>query len=323
MNGQLVISLDFEKFWGVFDSKTLESYREELDNVDIIVDRLIDIADKYKVKLTFATVGFLFHNSKKELLDHLPKQRPTYDNKNHSPYELLESINTSKYQYYFAKKGIDRIKSNPNHELGTHTYCHYYCLEDGQTTDQFAEDLKMVVSVGKLNNVEIKSIVFPRNQVSADYLQICETYGIIAYRGTENHTIYKPRPYKNSKILWHRFMRIGDAYFNLTGRHTYDLAQLKGSVVNIPSSYFLRPYNSKLSFLEPYKLRRVIKGMTKAAKEKKLYHLWFHPHNFGKNVEDNFKTFERILKTYSSLHKDYNFESTTMSELAQLVKNKK
>jgi hypothetical protein len=62
--------------------------------------------------------------------------------------------------------------------------------------------------------------------------------------------------------------------------------------------------------------------MTKAAQSNKLYHLWFHPHNFGSNMEENFKNFENILEIYSKLQSRYNFESKTMTQLAISLLNK-
>ena len=62
--------------------------------------------------------------------------------------------------------------------------------------------------------------------------------------------------------------------------------------------------------------------MTKAAKNGYLFHLWFHPHNFGKNTENNFKNLENIFKTYQKLKKKYGFESSTMSELAEKLRAK-
>ena len=54
MKGQFIISLDFEKFWGVFDSKSLDTYAENLNAVDSVVEKLLTLADSYNVKLTFA-----------------------------------------------------------------------------------------------------------------------------------------------------------------------------------------------------------------------------------------------------------------------------
>ncbi len=320
MNGQFVISLDFEKYWGIFDSKGLDDYRENLDNVDVIVDRLLDLSNQYDIKLTFATVGFLFNKNKEDFVANTPSLTPTYSNKKFSPYsrynELGDIENDTKY--HIAHNSILKIKNDTNHEIGTHTYCHYYCMENGQTKEQFEADLKMAIKVAKDSDIDIKSIVFPRNQTNEKYFNICKEYGILSYRGNENFFIYKHRPEIDNKKIIFRALRLLDAYINISGHHIYNLNELKtDSLINIPSSYFLRSYIKKLSFLEALKLKRVKKTMTIAAKKKELYHLWFHPHNFGVNLEENFNNLENIFKKYAELNEQYNFESITMTGLAK------
>ena len=320
MNGQFVISLDFEKIWGVFDSKPNGDYIENINNVDEIIDRLLTLSDKYRIRLTFSTVGFLFNKDKESFKKNIPKDIPSYTNKLHNPYAIIDKIglNETEDKIHYAYNSLLKIKKNGNHEIGTHTYCHYYCLEEGQTIKQFEADLKMAKKVAKDIDIDLKSIVFPRNQVRADYLKICEKYGILAYRGIENHAIYQPKSKINSKNPIHRALRLSDAYINITGTHTYNLNDLKTSgIVDLPSSSFLRPYNKKFGILEPLKVQRVKKGMIQAAKKGELFHMWFHPHNFGKNIEENFKNLENIYKMYSKLNSQYNFESSTMSQLAR------
>ena len=61
--------------------------------------------------------------------------------------------------------------------------------------------------------------------------------------------------------------------------------------------------------------------MTFAAKNNLTYHLWWHPHNFGANMEENFKFLEKILQHYKFLNEKYNFQNYTMSSLAAKMKN--
>lgn len=322
MNGQFVISLDLEKYWGVFDSPNIENYEQNLHAVDTVVERLLTICDAYNVKLTFATVGFLFNKTKEEFALNTPNELPSYTNKRHNSYSKIEDIvgNENSDNIHCGYHLLKKIQANKNHEIGTHTYSHYYCLEEGQTISQFEADLKMAIKVGEDFGVDIKSIVFPRNQINQDYLKVCFNNDITSYRGHEKHTIYDPRPYTESKHPMHRILRILDAYINITGKHTYDLNQLKSEqIVNIPSSNFFRPYNKRLAILEPLKVNRVINGMKKAAAENQLYHLWFHPHNFGKDIDENFQNFEKILKSYTKLNSKYGFESKTMTQLATVL----
>ena len=60
--------------------------------------------------------------------------------------------------------------------------------------------------------------------------------------------------------------------------------------------------------------------MTYAAKNNCTYHLWWHPHNFGINQDENFSFLEKILMHYKQLNKEYQFQSYTMSELAKSLK---
>jgi hypothetical protein len=61
--------------------------------------------------------------------------------------------------------------------------------------------------------------------------------------------------------------------------------------------------------------------MEYAAKNNEVFHLWWHPHNFGRNQKENFKILKVLLEHFSSLKKLYNFESLTMEELASKIKH--
>ena len=64
--------------------------------------------------------------------------------------------------------------------------------------------------------------------------------------------------------------------------------------------------------LENLKLRRIRNSMTYAAKNNLLYHLWWHPHNFGQNTDKNMDTLKRVLEHYKKLELKYGFRSLTM-----------
>ncbi len=327
MNGQFVISLDFELHWGVFDALQLDNYRQNLENVPLVIDRLLALSEKYNIKLTFATVGFLFAETKEELMRFSPEIRPSYLDKNLDPYRLIDTIGTNEQQdpLHFSKSIIAKIKDSKIHEIGTHTFSHYNCFGEGQTLEEFEADLIAAVKIGKNMDIPLESIVFPKNQVIQNYLAVCERHGIRSYRGTERSALYNSDV--SSSRLNYRTLRRGlrmlDAYINITGPNTYPvetLRALKGeTIVNLPSSRFLRPYIAKLSFLEPLKLRRIKKAMAYAAKNKELFHLWWHPHNFGANMDQNFESLETIFKEYAYLKEKYNFKSSTMTGLTKAI----
>ena len=112
--------------------------------------------------------------------------------------------------------------------------------------------------------------------------------------------------------------RLLDAYINLSGHNIYDWKSLSNGALlyNIPASRFLRPYSHKLKRLEGLRLQRILKDMTAAAKKGAIYHLWWHPHNFGINLQQNLRFLRSILNHYQQLQRAYGFESLTMSEVA-------
>jgi hypothetical protein len=72
--------------------------------------------------------------------------------------------------------------------------------------------------------------------------------------------------------------------------------------------------------LDPLKLRRIKQGIKFAAKHGLVYQLWWHPHNFGKYMEENFTFLEQVLKFYQQLNQEEKIESQNMLEIYSSIK---
>lgn len=325
--GKLVVSLDLELMWGVRDLVTTATYGQHISGVHTALPEILRYFEIYKVKGTFAAVGFLFFQSKQELLGGLPMMNPQYNDCNLSPYgnyiDTMVGTSLEEDLYHFGAHLIEQIKNTPGQEVGTHTFSHYYCLEPGQNIEEFKHDLDAALATAQKRGMQITSIIFPRNQVNESYLQVCENAGIITYRSNEESWIYRARNAKEETLL-RRAFRLLDAYVNISGHHCYTNEYMnKGAMVNIPASRFLRPYSQKLNWLESLRIKRIKDSMTYAAKHNLTYHLWWHPHNFGINQAENFRFLAKILQHYLYLNEQYNFTSITMSELAKELKKRK
>lgn len=318
--GKFVLSLDFELIWGVRDHCNFDDeYATSILGVWQVFPKLLRLFEQYEIKATFATVGFLFAENKEDLLVHLPRHLPNYNDKNLSPYiEHMRFIeDEDKARFHFASNLINSLKDS-EHEISTHTFSHYYCQEEGQSAVEFNDDLQAAVNIAKKNGIKLNSIVFPRNQVNNDYLTILKTHDIHIYRGLEASWIYKKQ---NNYLLIHlqRILRLMDSYINITGHNCYDMTYIhknKG-FINIPSSRFLRPYSKKLQSFEKLRLNRIKNSMTYAAKNNLVYHLWWHPHNFGANQDENMMFLKSIFAHYKKLNKTYNFTSCTMQSFKE------
>jgi len=321
--GNFVISLDFEIYWGVRDVLELDDYRDNLLGVRTVIPGLLHLFDKYGIHATFATVGLLFFNDKDEMLAGLPQRKPKYTDPRISPYEgHFDKVGKDETEdvFHYAPSLIRMIQQT-GQEIGCQTFSHYYCLESGQTIEDFREDLRAAKRIAEKRGITLKSFVFPRNQYNEAYLNVCREEGISSFRGNETSWLYKAKDVESETLL-RRAMRLLDAHMNLSGHHCHELTVPETpGLYNIPASRFLRPYSKRWSFLERFRLSRITNSMTYAAKHGLTYHLWWHPHNFGINIKENLAFLEKVLLHYQKLSKKYGFQSMSMQQLADQLKN--
>jgi len=314
--GAFVISLDFELHWGVRDLLSTADYQDNLLGERTVIPRLLDLFASYQIHATWATVGFLFFDSRDALIAGCPRHRPQYLNAKLCPYRYLEQIgpNEDRDPYHFAPSLVTRIVSSPHQEVATHTFSHYYCLEAGQDGDQFREDLVAAIRIARSRGVTLRSIVFPRNQVNLAYLGICRELGLTAYRGNSGNWMYGAKS-RHSSVQ--RAARLLDSYMNLSGHSCHSASQEDGTIFNVPASRFLRPYSCALPTANKLQVRRIQSGLSHAAKNGLVYHLWWHPHNFGVNTDENISMLASILDHFAELRHHHAIESLTMCEMAQ------
>ena len=307
--------------WGVHDVFTREQYEENLLGARTAIPKILELFKRYEIHATWATVGLLYFNSKQELLKNLPVLQPSYLDSTLTPYRKLDLIgeDEQKDPLHFASSIINEIAQVPHQELASHTFSHYYCMEKGQTVEEFEVDLLASKSVTVGNGHQFESLVFPRNQTNESYLMVCKNHGITSYRGNEKSWVYRASV-SHSEGIGKRLLRLSDHYTNLFGHHTYPLAKVnRDPIVNLPSSRFLRPYHAQLKLMEPLRLRRIKKSLMHAAKNGEVFHLWWHPHNFGKNTDENIRILTEILDLVSTLRNEYGFKSLNMREASSYV----
>jgi len=315
--GAFVISLDYELLWGVWDVTTKDKYGAHIIGVRKVIPALLKAFESYNIKATFATVGILFSENKEGLQGFIPEKKPAYSNPQYNVYgkEFDEiGIDEMDDPYHFGYSLFEMIRQSP-HEMATHTFSHYFCLEEGQSAEEFDADIKAAIKIAEAKNIPLYSLVFPRNQINETYLPVLANNGIKVYRGNPESWIYKPRKF-SAEVPFIRLCRLLDTYFPVSGYNTFLVNSDAGLPVNVPASRFLKPYNKNLAWLEKLKLKRIMHEMTYAAKTNSMYHLWWHPHNFGVNINENMENLAALLKHYQFLHIKYGFMNLTMKEAA-------
>ena len=316
--GTFVISLDFELLWGVRDKRTVADYGANIRGVRDVVPALLDLFAEREIACTWATVGLLFFATNKAMLAGLPVRKPCYAHPRISSYRYLAEIGTDEQHdhYYYGLSLIRRILGTPGQEIGTHTFSHFYCLEEGGDTKAFRADLEAARMAATPLGIELASIAFPRNQVSAPHLAVCRELGLRAFRGNERAWFHRARR-DAEQSLRVRGARLADSYLPLGGAHVHEPTLVDG-MVDVPASRFLRPAG-KNAPLERLRLSRITSAMEAAARRRTLFHLWWHPHNFGVHLQENLVFLRAILDHFRTLQDRYGMRSMTMAAVADEV----
>ena len=311
MAGTMIVSLDFELFWGLLEEMNLEDYRQNILGGRAAIPRLLNLFEKYDIHATWATVGFLFARNYEQLQQYFPEQKPSYSEKGLSPYDYFEKIRPEDEDCFFAPDLIRQVAHTPGQEIGSHTFSHFYCRKKGQTVEQFAEDLKAAKRIAADQGYDLTSIILPRNHCEPEYTAVFRELGFTAYRDEEDDWIHEK--IKFFPLL--RVFRLLDVYFPLTGQGVHKPRKELG-VWNFVGSGMFKPIRPALRMFEKQKMNRIKARMRKAAREDLVFHLWWHPHNIGIMTDEYLAQLEEIFRYYQELKAQYGMESLNMKEAA-------
>jgi peptidoglycan/xylan/chitin deacetylase (PgdA/CDA1 family) len=309
---RLVLSLDFELFWGVSASRTVQGYRDNILGEWDAIPRMLALFRRRCVKATWATVGMLMCRNYAQWREMRPAVLPGYKNQRCSTY-ALEAEARENPKMFFGRPLVEEILQTPGQELAGHSYSHFYCKEPGATTEQFAADLACAREIAAELGISYQSFVFPRNQVDSECMSVLADEGYQVFRGNPPHPLYdQGHKVAGGKLI--RGVRLADAYLPLSGSNAVEPVRT-ACLVNCQASFFLRPWSRQLAVLDTVRLWRLKGAMSHAAEMGKVFHLWWHPHNFGMNTDQNLAFLESVLDHYDVMRARHGMQSATMADV--------
>ena len=318
--GALVISLDFELHWGIRDHVPRDdpAYRSLTEERRAVQD-LLSVFAARRIRATWATVGFLFASTWDELLPHLPSVRPPYRRAELDPYDERVGPDEDQDPEHLAGSLVDLIAASPGQEVASHTFSHYYCLEPDQNETTFRADLAAAQSVARARGLAVRSLVLPRNQWNPAYAGAVLDLGFRCIRGNQRTWAHRPAP--GGGDMRRRAARLADTYVGVSPPPTtaWSEVMLPSGLCDIPASAFLRPYHTRRRQLEPLRRTRLRSGLRHAAREGRIFHLWWHPHNFAHNRNENLSLLEHVLDDFDDLSRTEGIETMTMSDVSDRV----
>lgn len=315
-NALLTISLDFELHWGRFDKYDLKDSLVYYAETKKAVPYILELFEKYKIEATWATVGALMAENIEEWEQYSPVLKPSYHEKKYSAYSWMAEERPHQAECLFAPELVQQVINCPGQEIGCHTYAHYYTCEKGQLAEEFRSDLRACqkLAMDKFQ-VDLQSLVFPRNQYHDEVIRIAYEEGFDFIRSNPSDWFWR---HTEENGLLKRFFRTGDTFVHIGQTSHYPMPVMEeGKPLLLPASRLLRPFRND-GFFHKQRLKRIKDELLDTAKSGEVYHLWWHPHNFGLYPFENLHYLEQVFQYFDELRKEYGMASVNMRNSAKI-----
>jgi len=317
-----VISLDFELHWGMRDHlRPSDPSFAELSASRSVVVELCDLFAKRSIRATWATVGFLFASTKPELAPFLPATRPRYRQPELDPYGEQIGDDEESDPEHLAGSLVRLVASTPGQEVASHTFSHFYGLEDGQDEKSFRADLAAAQAIASGQGLHLTSLVLPRNQWNPRYTSAVLDNGFDSYRGPQPSWGHQAKQHDGHRAL-DRVARLVDTYAGVSPPPTmaWNQVQEDSGLCNVAASAFLRPFDPRRRLAEPLRQSRLRAGLRDAARRGRIFHLWWHPHNFSRHPQQSFALLNILFDEFDRLAGSEGMRSLSMRDVSETVR---
>jgi hypothetical protein len=307
--GYFLFSLDTELAWGYFDLDDIRSRKFAADGAAErrSIKRLLDILDEFNITATWALVGHLFYDKceKCSICPILEWQ---------GKYRSFEEVYETNHPLWYGKDIVELLLARGSrHEIAFHAYTHR--VFDSRMTQQDARiEIQEWLRAAKTMNLVPRTVIFPRNRVG--HLDAFEEAGFICYRGEQ----VMPKTYA-IPLIGKTLNRI-DLVLQIFSPQAYELRTEAAGLVNLPSSRWLFGMNRNVELildalnLHNLRIRAFIKEVERAAREKKVIHIWAHPYEF--RTEKDFAKLHYLLSHVAERVAEGSLQSVGMAELARM-----
>jgi hypothetical protein len=126
---------------------------------------------------------------------------------------------------------------------------------------------------------------------------------------------------EESRALARRAVRFIDSFVQWSSREGNEWQAIieKDGLSNVRATSFLRPFDKRLGPAEEMRFRRISTTLERAARDGRIIHLWWHPHNFAAQPEYNLTFLRRILLVFASCRERFGMRSLSMRDAAGIA----
>jgi hypothetical protein len=200
------------------------------------------------------------------------------------------------------------LGARTRHELACHSFSHLVYGDAGCSAEAAAADLRACVEAARAYGVSLRSFIFPRNVEG--HHSLLREHGFVAFRG-DDPTWYRSLPGRARRLA-----HLVDQATALPPPVSLPVERLPG-LWNLPGSLLLLHRNGVRRFI-PFQARelRIRRGLARAVHDRRLFHLWFHSHNLGRDRDGMFAVLRAGLREAARLRDRGLLDIRTMADFA-------
>ncbi|HEY5864244.1 MAG TPA: hypothetical protein VI542_01620, partial [Candidatus Tectomicrobia bacterium] len=283
-----------------------------------VIDRLLTLFHHYDIAVTWATIGHLFldHCDPQDGIKHPEMPRPQHSWFNDDWYIYDPGSNLRESPLWYGRDMVEQIlAAEPKHDVGSHSFSHVIFNDRGCTRDVAEAEIRKCVELAADLSLKMKSFVFPRN--APGHVDLLRKYGFCVTRGELPFWFvgYRSRTMR-------RLCHVLDNLLAITPTCGLPQASPLGLWV-VPASMFLQSMDGPRRFIPiRSRIKKGMKGIEEAVREKAIFHLTFHPINMCVRSEQMFLALEGILVHAANRREQGLLQVMTMADIAELCESR-
>ena len=303
----VVISLDLELSWGMFDL----SFDDHLLKMarwthDIGAPNLLNHLTSNGLSATWAVVGAMMRPSLPDVSG-LPEVSYPHFSKPWFSYVPKEGDELTDPEWFGASLVEMIRRAKPEQEIGFHSFSHVPFGCRGMTPERAIAEYQYCAQTARELGIPTTSFVFPRNLVA--FLSDLRDAGFTCFRDVDE----LPVRFASDKLT--SLCMIWADLAGLTPRMIEP--SLKEGMVSIPGSLLIRYAAGWRKYIpDSSRLRRLRKGLERVRRSGGVFHVWFHPENLYAEWPRLENVVARFLEDLGTLVRNGDLRCLTMGQLA-------
>jgi hypothetical protein len=310
--GIFTLSFDFELAWGSRDiaPEMGALTAAALVTRDRVLAPLLQLLAERDMVATWATVGSLFLDGARRVKGVLhPDLTPPQHTWRPDWLAGVPEGTEAEQPAWYGRSLVIRLR-DAGQEIGSHSFTHPIFGDPGCSRATADSELGRCVDEARALGISLRSFVFPRN--IPGHVDLLARHGFTCWRPPE--------------VTRHH---LGGAAGRLA--HLVDVARSAcpetvlptvgaHGLVEIPASATVLPVNGVRRFI-PIRQRRdrCIRGLDRAAAERRVFHLYSHPINLADDPAGLLGLFADVLDHAAALRRAGRLDVLPMAELAARV----